>query len=352
MQIRRLVGWVVSGGVVAAAVLGVSPSEAEVTPTKPEVALASIVTVAGQGALAVGGDVKLAVGVANTGTAPVTIMVASPNATPNTLTRSQAVTIAAGASKLVPLTLKIEPRKVKAEKFTTQISVVDPTKPATNLLTAMWRDGNLANNTRPIALPVVVTHYDVSVILSKIEVHNDCNPTDLYSGKANWYGGTCTASLNAAALSYPLKTGDYETYCGRQYGKNVGATWPLTGMVNVGTGQVITAHAKASLKSVPKNDKLAVGFWLKLKNGLGHHITQDSGNVGALERLLPPAVWNGGTIVKYSPPKLAYYPGHATIPPEQYGGGEYGLRRHGNCGNKPYTATFTISTAPTPTVLY
>lgn len=335
-----------------AAVLGLRPSDARATPPKPEVSLAFVVRV-GTGALGVGGEVTVQGRVVNSSSAEVTVMLASPNGDGRSLTRSSAVSIPANSSRLIPLKLKIEPRKVRHERFTTQISIVDPAKPtATNVLAAAWRDGNLGDNLRTYSVPVVVTGYDVSVTLTKIEAHNDCNPTSLYGGTANWFGSICAAGIDAGEHARPLRTGDYETYCGRAIGRNASDRWPATGMVNVDTGKTYKTMRRAALKNVPKNHRLVIGMALELRNGLGHHMTHDSGKVGQLERVLTPAQWNNGGIVKYSPPKRGYYPGHASIAPEPGAGGEYGLQRHVNCGDKPYTATFTITTAPRESTLH
>lgn len=305
------------------------PGKKPAATTQTEVELVRVDRV-DEKTLSAGSVVPLDVVIANRGTVATTVSAGlSTQDTSQGVVRSGSASIAAGGTKTIRVNLPITARAVRQEKLAIQAFVADPKKPATgNLLDQLFRDTNLANNTKNATYPVRVDLYDVRVVWRKLEVKNDCE-----SGPANgkWkmsfeVGNLAASDAGAGGALYNMRG----SYLPRP---NSTFHWPKGEHRTVSTGQTIALHEELiKMTSVPKGRHLA--FWVS-----GYRATPafsyETDWVGSILTTLAPSAWNFGTTLRKSPVKFVKPPGSTANGP------------HGPCGDSPYVVELQITTSPT-----
>jgi hypothetical protein len=332
MRVSRVLLSISAGLVSSASVLAAPPPPPGKTPAVPketELELVRVDRVDNQ-TLHAGSVVPLDVVIANRGTVAATVAAGvSTTDAKQGVVRSASTSIAAGASKTIRVKLPITQRAVQKEKLTIQAFVADPKTPATgNQLQQLFRDKNLANNSKSATYAVRVDLYDVRIVWRELLVKNDCSPG---AGTTKWKMGFELGNL-AASESDPKGT-KYDLRQSFLPRPAASFHWPKGGGYRtVSTGDKVSLHEElVKMTSVPKGRYLAVRV-------SAHWETQafsyNSPIVGWVHTTIAPSTWNFGNTLRKSPEKVERSGASSSFP-------------HDGCGDSPYEVELQITTTPT-----
>ncbi|HEX7044304.1 MAG TPA: hypothetical protein VF203_06795 [Burkholderiales bacterium] len=221
---------------------------------------------------------------------------------------SESVRVAPNASASLVLPVRIEPRRVREERFKARLLLLDANaERARGALGRAWRDDNAADNSREITLVVPVPVYNVRARVARVQIHDNCwtdpRAVDRWQMIAHVFRGA-TGDWAGAARWPARPTGPLPL--------PEGVRWPANGRAEAADGSVWRPDISISRPSVARGEYLFL--YVSVTQSSDMRFEWERRLINGAELVLAPAQWHrGGTFTMRAKQGPHCPAGHYTV---------------------------------------